>query len=402
MGKHSGPGATPEPQGPPPAPSGPPVPGAGSASGTVPGPARTGAFPGGGAFPGPNSGPPQPGAAAGRTPGAAPGGAGPGTVPGRAPGAPGGPRASRATTAVLVVALVLVVLTTGVLATIAVLMTRNPGVPLGAPPPQRLPAPIHFAPVTAAQSGPCTTPEGVPDEAGQVCYEVAAGVDVTAVRGIDAVRGGDGSYAVRITFAPAFHDRINSLTEEAVDQQIAIVVGGRVLAAPRVGEVITEDSMQIAGSFTREQAEAMVARLRGTPAGTSPPPATPPTTAPTGAPATTPPPTGPTGTNPTGSGPTGAPAATNPAATAPATPPASAPATGTTAPAGRATTAPAAAPSGRTGADRAGAGGTDRRFGTCREATEAGYGPYFKESDPEYAWYADGDGDGVACDSDRP
>ncbi|WP_203871699.1 SecDF P1 head subdomain-containing protein [Planomonospora parontospora] len=384
MGKHSGPGATPEPQGPPPAPSGPPV----------PGPARTEAFPGGVPFPGPHSGPSRPGAA-------------PGAVPGQAPGTPGGPRASRATTAVLIVALVLVVLTTGVLATIAVLMTRNPGVPLGAPPPQRLPAPIHFAPVTAAQSGPCTTPEGVPDEAGQVCYEVAAGVDVTAVRGIDAVRGSDGSYAVRITFAPAFHDRINSLTEEAVDQQIAIVVGGRVLAAPRVGEVITEDSMQIAGSFTREQAEAMVARLRGTAAGTSPP-----TTAPTGAPATTPPTAGPTGTNPTGFGPTGtnptgsgstgAPAATNPAATAPVTPPASAPATGTTAPAGQATTAPAAAPSGRTGADRAGAGGTDRRFGTCREATAAGYGPYFKESDPEYAWYVDGDGDGVACDSDRP
>jgi hypothetical protein len=298
-----------------------------------------------------------------------------------------------------------VVLTTGVLATIAVLMTRNPGVPLGAPPPQRLPAPIHFAPVTAAQSGACTTPEGVPDEAGQVCYEVAAGVDVTAVRGIDAVRGADGSYSVRITFAPAFRDRINSLTEEAVDQQIAIVVGGRVLAAPRVGEVITEDSMQIAGSFTREQAEAMVARLRGAPAGTSQPPATPPATAPTGAPATTPPPVGPTGTNPTGSGPTGAPVATNPAATAPVTPPAGAPTSGTTAPAGQATTAPTAAPtaaSNRTGADQAGAGGTDRKFRTCREAVAAGYGPYFKETDPEYHWYIDGDGDGVACDSDRP
>ncbi|WP_344861954.1 excalibur calcium-binding domain-containing protein [Planomonospora alba] len=320
---------------------------------------------------------------------------------------PEGPRASRATTAVLVVALVLVVLTTGVLATVAVLMTRNPGVPLGAPPPQRLPAPIHFAPVIAQLPGPCTTPQGVPDDTGQTCYDVAAGVDVTAVRGIEAIREASGAYAVRITLAPAFQDRINSLTREAVDQQIAIVVGGTVVAAPRVDEEVTDDSMLIGGSFTREQAEAMVARLRG---GAS------------GVPPATPPPGGPTGTAPTGGTvPTGVPtgAPTGPAATPPAGQgqgqgQATAPAGQgqgqgqgqATAPAGqgRATTAPSSASSGRTGTAARptplapASGGRDPRYRTCEEADQEGYGPYNKETRPEYAWYIDKDRDGTACD----
>ncbi len=40
----------------------------------------------------------------------------------------------------------------------------------------------------------------------------------------------------------------------------------------------------------------------------------------------------------------------------------------------------------------------DPRFGTCGEAIAAGYGPYTSGRDPEYAWYIDRDGDGVACE----
>ncbi|MFJ2029130.1 SecDF P1 head subdomain-containing protein [Streptosporangium sp. NPDC087985] len=218
---------------------------------------------------------------------------------------PDGPRASRVTTVVLTVALVVVVLITGVLGTLAVLMTRNPDVPLGAPPPQHLPAPIHFAPVTGSQPGACTTPDGVPDDEGQTCYTLAAGVSVNAVRKIETVQEKSGAYSVRIAFAPAFRDQINDLTQEAVRQQIAIVVGERVVAAPRVAQVITEDSLSIAGSFTREQADAMVVRLRGTTGGATPPPGqstTPPSgqSATTDQPATSPEKTDPAGTAVTG------------------------------------------------------------------------------------------------------
>jgi hypothetical protein len=43
-------------------------------------------------------------------------------------------------------------------------------------------------------------------------------------------------------------------------------------------------------------------------------------------------------------------------------------------------------------------GATDPRFGTCREANAAGYGPYRRGVDPEYAWYQDRDHDGLACE----
>ena len=41
---------------------------------------------------------------------------------------------------------------------------------------------------------------------------------------------------------------------------------------------------------------------------------------------------------------------------------------------------------------------TDPRFGTCREANAAGYGPYRRGVDPEYDWYQDRDRDGLACE----
>jgi hypothetical protein len=44
------------------------------------------------------------------------------------------------------------------------------------------------------------------------------------------------------------------------------------------------------------------------------------------------------------------------------------------------------------------AGGTDPRFGTCREANAAGYGPYRSGADPEYDWYQDRDHDGLVCE----
>ncbi len=41
---------------------------------------------------------------------------------------------------------------------------------------------------------------------------------------------------------------------------------------------------------------------------------------------------------------------------------------------------------------------TDPRFSTCGAAISAGFGPYKKAVDPEYAWYIDRDGDGVVCE----
>ncbi|MFS1300791.1 excalibur calcium-binding domain-containing protein [Streptosporangium longisporum] len=316
------------------------------------------------------------------------------------------PRASRATTAILVAALVVVVLITGVLGTIAVLMTRNPDMPLGAPPPSRLVVPIHFAPVTEVKAGACTVPETYPDDLGQNCYTVAAGITVNAVRKIEAVQEKSGGYSVRIAFAPAFRDQINALTEEAVNeddpvrQQIAIVVGEKVVAAPRVAQAITDDSLSIAGAFTKEQADAMVVRLIGSrPAGTQPAPS--PQT--TGSVFT--PPTDPSaGPSPSQQVPTTP--ATNPAdpATNPVTNPAADPAadpvgTDRSGTGQGATDPPATNPSPRTTSASAPAGGGDHpRYATCKQATADGYGPYTRGVHKQYDWYIDVDGDGVVCE----
>lgn len=43
-------------------------------------------------------------------------------------------------------------------------------------------------------------------------------------------------------------------------------------------------------------------------------------------------------------------------------------------------------------------GSLDPRFSTCKKAKAAGYGPYVKGTDPEYAWYIDRDSDGIVCE----
>ena len=50
------------------------------------------------------------------------------------------------------------------------------------------------------------------------------------------------------------------------------------------------------------------------------------------------------------------------------------------------------------GSGGGGSAGNDPRFGTCREAIAAGYGPYVRGKDPEYAWYTDRDNDGIVCE----
>ncbi|WP_156250890.1 GmrSD restriction endonuclease domain-containing protein [Pseudactinotalea terrae] len=43
-------------------------------------------------------------------------------------------------------------------------------------------------------------------------------------------------------------------------------------------------------------------------------------------------------------------------------------------------------------------GDTDPRFGSCKDAKAAGYGPYVSGVDLEYGWYRDGDSDGIVCE----
>lgn len=288
-------------------------------------------------------------------------GAGQASGPGQAAGAGQAPeenkepRASRGTTLALAVALVLVVVMTGVLGAVAVLMTRNPdAAPLSHTPIRRLATPVHFAPVTGVRAAPCTGTDAIPDDQGTTCYQLDPGVTVTTVQKVEQLPESDGTYSIRLVLSPANRDQIADLTRETVKQQLAIVAGERVVAAPRVAQELTQDSLGIAG-FTKEQADNLFALLTG-----SAPPA-----AGTAEPTQPGEPTA----QPTQPAPgSGQPAGTQPAANQPGN----------------------------------GERQTDPRFVSCREAKENGYGgPYTKGLHPEYHWYEDADGDGVACDPDE-
>ncbi|GII60116.1 hypothetical protein Skr01_02010 [Sphaerisporangium krabiense] len=190
-------------------------------------------------------------------------------------GPQGPPRASRSTTVALLAGLVVVVIVTGVVATIAVLMTRQPDRPLGAPAPSRLATTIHFAPVTGTRPAPCPSPGGdaVLDDAGTTCYQLAPGVTVTSVLKVEAVADADGSYSVRVVPVPESRDRLASLTEDSLNELLAVVVSDRVVTAPRVAQKLTGDSFGISG-LTKDAADAMVARLLGHGAAPSAPAAT--------------------------------------------------------------------------------------------------------------------------------
>ncbi len=60
--------------------------------------------------------------------------------------------------------------------------------------------------------------------------------------------------------------------------------------------------------------------------------------------------------------------------------------------------APAAAGASGAGGRGSGDGVTDPNYGTCKVAKANGRGPYIRGVDPEYAFYRDGDSDGMVCE----
>ncbi|MEU0568612.1 excalibur calcium-binding domain-containing protein [Nonomuraea sp. NPDC005983] len=313
------------------------------------------------------------------------------------PAVPGEPQASRLTTIVLIVSLVLVVLVAGVLGTVAVLMTRSPDAPLlGGVPPQRLVVPIHFAAVRETKNAPCPGVEAALDDKQTTCYLLEDGVTVNAVQRIEPVREKDGTYSVRIAVAPAFKERLVGLIDELApkQRQVAVVIVPRtVVAAPVVVQGMDGDSLSITG-FTKEDADALAARLLGGAPGsaepsTGDPSAGAPTTGDpqTGLPSTGAPQTGlpQTGDPQTGTPPTGGPQNGTPQNGTPqnGSPQAGAP-----------TTAPTTAP-----VSRGATGALDPKYASCKAARAAGDGPYSKGVHPEYDWYRDIDHNGVACNS---
>ncbi|HEV8393757.1 MAG TPA: TonB family protein [Vicinamibacterales bacterium] len=84
---------------------------------------------------------------------------------------------------------------------------------------------------------------------------VVTGADVTSARVIDA---GAGRYSVGVAFSAAGSNRLAESTKIHLGRPVAILLNGRVIAAPVVRSMI-RDSAVISGDFTRDEADRIVA-----------------------------------------------------------------------------------------------------------------------------------------------
>ena len=84
---------------------------------------------------------------------------------------------------------------------------------------------------------------------------VVTGADVTGARAVDA---GGGRYSVGVAFSAAASNRLAESTKIHIGKPVAIVLNGRVISAPIVRSII-RDSAVISGSFTKEEADRIVA-----------------------------------------------------------------------------------------------------------------------------------------------
>jgi SecD/SecF fusion protein len=92
--------------------------------------------------------------------------------------------------------------------------------------------------------------------------------DVTGVPGINDIRSvsvqkGDAgeNYDLLIMFTGAGADKWATLTRENVGRDIAIVIRGEVVTAPRVMEEIVQGKCRISGDFSRQEADEIRALL---------------------------------------------------------------------------------------------------------------------------------------------
>lgn len=216
----------------------------------------------------PPLGPPPPGA----PPGAPPPGAAPAAYP--LPGAdaqyPPPARPSRRTPLIIGGAVALVFLLVAAGAAVYLATSGGDGYDGG---PTDLRQPMALQQVAAVSQAPCAAGT-LPEASGTSCYRLAGGG--MTVRRVERMKveppsGGTTSWTIQIGLTKADARAFADLTATAArqqpgtpGQQIAMVVGGRVLSAPAVnGGPITGGSLQINGSFTRDRAEDLVTRIAG-------------------------------------------------------------------------------------------------------------------------------------------
>lgn len=172
---------------------------------------------------------------------------------------------------VAVSGLVLVV----VVAVVAVLLLRNDdsepsaGKAGGRP---SVPEAVQFRPVIKTERGDCTAtpaPDGTAcDSDGNRYLLGKVELDGARVTEVKAAAGQDLAWIVNLSLDDEGSQSFTRLTTELAaktppQNQLAIVVNGRVVSAPTVMSPITGGKVQISSNFTKQDAEKLAADITG-------------------------------------------------------------------------------------------------------------------------------------------
>jgi hypothetical protein len=130
-------------------------------------------------------------------------------------------------------------------------------------------SPIQFRQVTGISAAPCKAGSGgLPGSPSPACFHLAAaGMTITRVKSAALTTPKPGSYELYISLAPADQHRFAALTEKvavlpAPRDQIAIIVGGQVIAHPAVTGAVIGGLLQISGITSRARAVTLLHDLQ--------------------------------------------------------------------------------------------------------------------------------------------
>jgi preprotein translocase subunit SecD len=123
---------------------------------------------------------------------------------------------------------------------------------------------VQFRPVQEAVPGGAAAPPDVLVDGDGVAYRLAAGIgDFTRFDDVRAEMDPRGTWVVTIDLTAGDAAVFERWTAENTGSQLAIVVDGEVVTAPVIQSAITGGSVQIAGNYTREEAEELAEAITG-------------------------------------------------------------------------------------------------------------------------------------------
>ncbi|GAA3234398.1 SecDF P1 head subdomain-containing protein [Actinocorallia longicatena] len=130
-----------------------------------------------------------------------------------------------------------------------------------------LATPLSIYPVAGATSGRTCQQVGVAgfDGPEPACYQInEEGLKVTKVGDVKVKRLPDDTFGLSVQLIGADKKKFGEITRSNLQKQLALVVNGRVVTAPKVDSPITGGGLLITGQFTRPAADKLAHDLTGT------------------------------------------------------------------------------------------------------------------------------------------